>query len=1104
MGISLKKIVYKKTFHILRFTLLLFILTSIIASLAGCGSAKVTVSPLTISPDTVSPSEKVTIAVNILNLEKKAVEGYQLNLTVNGALKETKTVTLAADQTTTYTFDYVPDTTGSYNVDINGQPGTFKVVHPASFQVGQLTISPDSPTIGQEVMASADVKNEGELPGTYTATFKVDDNVAKTVEIKLEPGQTAPTTANFTLDTSGTHVIAFGDVTRTVKVLKPAEFEATSINVSPASIVPGETAIVSANITNSGDTRGTFPVAVMVNGTESSSQSVSLDPGASTTVDFTISPGTTGTVDIKVLDSSTTLNAVALMTYSDTTYFYTISYPSDFQVNEIDPDTTSITKSDYEIISVLVDKISIASTAKDYFDDIAEGKKQQLPDWTYTSLTEIKEDNTIVGYRYDYTNTAEGKKWIGRGMVVKKGGLGFYVVFTTTESEWEKNKAKAPIILDSFVSPGISTGYYSNPANGITLTLTDEWTAIDTDQADNPLVFMHLDPSIFGGFGSEAVSSDTLAQQYVLDNVAGSLSDAGFIVKTKGPFKFDNSETGYEATLSFSIIGKETFKVRVICLKNDNRMYALIFMGSAGSLDAQTSSITRMAKSLVISAPGTADLDKNETLFLLEGEIPTLDPALFEEASDGIAGAIFSGLVRIDKNLKVVPDLAEKWTVSPDGKTYTFYLRKNAKFHSGKPVTAADVKYSWERACSPALKAPKAVYFLNDIVGATDMIEGKATEISGIKVIDDYTLEATIDTPKQYFLQKLAQPIAYIVNRDNVAKGDKWYETPDGTGPFMLLSWVKDSQIILVRNEDFYEGPVKLKNIMFKIFAGLPMILYENGEIDIASVGLTDQERVLNTSDPLNKQLLTGNAAELDYLGFNVTKPPFDDPKVRKAFALALDVNKLLEVSLKGRADRAAGYIPQSVPGYNSSLQPMPYDVNRAKQLIAESKYQSVDKLPAIKFAVIYGTSPLQQAIIGMWQQNLGVQVTVETVTEVKTWMDRLRNHEFQVFTSGWRADYLDPQNFLEVLFQSQSTENHFAYANTQIDELLAQAGIDNNEETRIEKYQDIEKQILEDLPAVPLFRNDKIYVLVKPWVKGFTTLPLGVGQWRDIYIEAH
>lgn len=461
--------------------------------------------------------------------------------------------------------------------------------------------------------------------------------------------------------------------------------------------------------------------------------------------------------------------------------------------------------------------------------------------------------------------------------------------------------------------------------------------------------------------------------------------------------------------------------------------------------------------------------------------------------------------MRIDNDLKVAPDLAEKWTVSADGKTYIFNIRHNAKFHDGRPVTAADVKYSWERACDPAVKSPKAPYFLNDIVGAKDRLDGKATGISGIKVIDDYTLEVTIDVPKQYFLQKLAQVVAYVVDKDNVAEGAKWYEQPNGTGPFKLKTWVKDSYIVLERFDDFFTGPVKLKNIVFKLFAGDPMQLYESGDIDVAWVDTSDQDKVLDKTNPLNKELVTGTTANIGYISLNVGMPPFDDLKVRQAFALALDVNKMIEVALKGRSERAAGYLSKAIPGYDGSLQPLPFDATRAKQLISESKYGSVSGLPQITVYTLYGTSQFLQAIIGMWQQNLGVQVKVETVSEIATYFDRIRNDEFQVYLAWWGADFIDPQNFLDVLFQSQSPENGMAYSNPQVDAALVAAAAEPDEATRLQMYRDIEKQVLADLPAIPLYRDDQSYILVKPYVKGFTMAPLSIsGFWRDIYVTAH
>jgi ABC-type transport system substrate-binding protein len=243
----------------------------------------------------------------------------------------------------------------------------------------------------------------------------------------------------------------------------------------------------------------------------------------------------------------------------------------------------------------------------------------------------------------------------------------------------------------------------------------------------------------------------------------------------------------------------------------------------------------------------------------------------------------------------------------------------------------------------------------------------------------------------------------------------------------------------------------------------------------------------------------------LEYIGLNVKKPPFDDPKVREAFALALDVNKLISVTLKGRTERAAGYLPKGVPGYNSSLLPIPYDAAKAKQLITESKYGSISNLPSVTMDVLYGVTPLQQAIIGMWQQNLGVQIRVETISELETYFTRMRNDEFQLFVSGWVADYIDPQNFLDVLFQSESSENDFAYSNTEVDTALILAAAESDNTARIKMYQDIETLVLADLPLIPLTQNDKDYVLLKPYVKGYKPLPISTTTiWRDIYVEAH
>jgi oligopeptide transport system substrate-binding protein len=236
----------------------------------------------------------------------------------------------------------------------------------------------------------------------------------------------------------------------------------------------------------------------------------------------------------------------------------------------------------------------------------------------------------------------------------------------------------------------------------------------------------------------------------------------------------------------------------------------------------------------------------------------------------------------------------------------------------------------------------------------------------------------------------------------------------------------------------------------------------------------------------------------------NPTQAPFDDPKVRQAFAQALDVNKIIEVVFQGQADRSAGYVPAGVAGSNSALQLIPFDLTQAKKLIADSKYKSVDQLPAVTLYVPISSTPLDEAIAGMWQQNLGVKVNIQVINSYEEYLARYHRHEFQIAIYGWGADYNDPQDFLDVLFQSQSPENGIAYSNPAVDSALAKAGVEKDNATRLKQYQDIEKMILSDLPAIPLWQNLKSHILVKPYVQGFVLKPLDVNIWSDIYVNAH
>ena len=490
------------------------------------------------------------------------------------------------------------------------------------------------------------------------------------------------------------------------------------------------------------------------------------------------------------------------------------------------------------------------------------------------------------------------------------------------------------------------------------------------------------------------------------------------------------------------------------------------------------------------------------TLRLLFDDPPTLDPHLAQDSTSAeFIVEIFSGLVALDQSLQIVPDLAESWEVGSDGTVYTFKLRQNAKFHDGKPVTAKDVKFSFERAADPATGSLVADTYLGDIVGVNDKLEKRAQEIRGVEVIDDYTVRITIDAPKAYFLAKLTYPTGYVVDEANVKTGRRWTDKPNGTGPFTLKEWKRGDRIVLAANPSYYRGPVRLGEVHYLLAGGSPMTMYENGEIELAGVNVNEIERVTDPNSELSKQLKIYNSFSIEYIGFNVNQPPFDDPKVRQAFNHAVDKQRIAEVVIKNLVTPANGILPPGFPGYNESLQGLDFDPAKAKQLLAESKYAG--NLPPITLAIAgQGAGPgrVTEAIIEMWRQNLGVEVNAQ-LTEWATYLDDLKQRRYQAFSVGWVADYPDPQNFLDVLFYSKSNDNNTGYSNPEVDALLEKARVEQDPEQRVKLYQQAEQIIVRDAAWLPLFYG-KSYLLIKPYVKNYEPAPMVIPQYKDVVVE--
>ena len=247
------------------------------------------------------------------------------------------------------------------------------------------------------------------------------------------------------------------------------------------------------------------------------------------------------------------------------------------------------------------------------------------------------------------------------------------------------------------------------------------------------------------------------------------------------------------------------------------RLFFILTFGSPSAYDFYSRDITALADGMVFESPVVNGVNRSQALFLSGGESTNPrdhDPATEHDSGDK---RVFSGLVSFDTSLTLIPDLAESWDLSNDGRIYTFHLRTNARFHDGRSLVAQDVIYSWERAAKPSTQSDTVLTYLGDIVGVAEMHAGKADHITGLKAVDDHTLQVTIDAPKPYFLFKLTMPVAFMLDQKNVESGTEWYRTPNGTGPYKLTRWDSFQVMVYDANPDFYLGPPSIPQIVAEV-----------------------------------------------------------------------------------------------------------------------------------------------------------------------------------------------------------------------------------------------------------------------------------------------
>ncbi len=487
----------------------------------------------------------------------------------------------------------------------------------------------------------------------------------------------------------------------------------------------------------------------------------------------------------------------------------------------------------------------------------------------------------------------------------------------------------------------------------------------------------------------------------------------------------------------------------------------------------------------------------------------TLDPACASDAGSAeYIVEVFSGLVSFDKDLKIIPDIAQSYETSDDGKVYTFHLRSNVLFHdSSRRVTAADFKFSMERALNPKTQSTVGEVYLADLAGAQDFADGKAKSVSGIVAVDDNTLQLTITAPDPVFVEKLTYPTAFVVDQRQVGdatcfEGANWTRKPNATGPFRLKEWQLAQRITLEPNQSYYLNPKPaLAKVTYVLSGGSPLVMYENGEIDVTGVGLNDIERVRDPNEPLNKEYREAPSLDVTYIGFNTQDKPFDNAKLRQALNMAVDRDFLASQFLNNLVLPANGVLPEGIPGYNPDLQGAKFDPQAAAKLLDEAGgAQLLDGVKLLTSGQGAAPSNILQAVSAMWKQNLGVDISIEQ-EDFGLFLRDIDSGSFQMFSLGWVADYPDPQNFLEIKFHSDSANNETKYSSPEVDRLLEQARTEKDQQKRLGLYQQAEKIIVDDAPWVPLYHG-KASFLTKPYVQGFFAAPFVISNLRYVTVN--
>ncbi|MFC1735322.1 ABC transporter substrate-binding protein [Candidatus Hydrogenedentota bacterium] len=478
---------------------------------------------------------------------------------------------------------------------------------------------------------------------------------------------------------------------------------------------------------------------------------------------------------------------------------------------------------------------------------------------------------------------------------------------------------------------------------------------------------------------------------------------------------------------------------------------------------------------------------------------PSIDPAHGTDTSSAfLQECIFDGLVQLDPvTLEVVPAVAKSWEIFDGGRGYTFHLRKGVKFHNGREVTSEDFRYSFERLVNRKTRAERA-WVVSMLSGSADFASGKSLNISGIETPDPYTVILKIDEPSAIFLPQLTMANAGAVPKEEAEKwGEEFTAHPMGCGPFKFVSWRSDIDVVLEAFGDYYDGKPAIPKVEFRILPddSVAYSEYKTGGLDLLNPLPNGRLRDIQAELPGEVDLVPTLGTY--FLSFNLEHEPFKgNKKLRQAFNYAINKKAICEVLEEGRCVPATGVLPPGMPGHNPELVGYPYDLEKAKSLLAEAGYPGGEGLPEI--TLWYNTSQGHQAICVNIQAELkkiGVRIKLKNI-EWAAYLKAVEAGEPSFFRLAWIADIPDPDNFLYTKFHSrmiaeEGNDNDSRYRNPEFDALIDKARALTDFDERVKLYQQAEKLIVEDAPWVFVYFYGEA-ILLKPRVKGFVHSPQG------------